>query len=969
MKKILYVTPHLSTGGLPQYLCKKIECFDKEFDIWCIEHSNYSDEYVVQKNKIRDILKDKLKTLGHDKSEILSIIKDINPDVIHFEEIPETFLSAEILDSIYNNERGYNIVVTTHSSETNPKNLRYLADKFILVSEWSLGVFKSVLGDSIPLEIWEYPIEIKTNIDRDFYKKKLGLDKDFIHILNVGLFTPGKNQGEIFNLAKSLLNYKVKFHFVGNLAGNFENYWLPILQSKPENCIIHGERSDVEDFYSACDAFYFSSNFELNPLVIKEAISFGLPVFAKKLHTYSNTYDGKVNYINGDVQNDISILFNFLNITKKVKAYHLLVDVNSDREILSIDSMSRISSKIEYNQCINKKYVGEDWKKLTPITGWANHGPGHWGAFTSFRKAILENFTDDLFGILLFEADCVLDVEVDEFVQLVNRASEFCKKHKLPLFSFGPRFLNGVDQSPIVEEDDEFSDFVITSRFIQAHCILITEYMKDYLFTQLRENWDSPDIFFNAIYQRIDQKIGIMREPISHQECGMSMIDNIEKGELTRRTFDYVEIGTSNFDTLLEVLGDDKRGISIEPIDYYLEDLPNKPNNIKLNAAISDTTKKTKIFLVDKEDIHAHNLPEWIKGCNSIDEPHRSVVNYLESSNLTHLYRNYEIDTLSFVDFCNRYDINAIKYLKIDTEGHDFTILRNVIESDVRPRKIRFEANSLYNETDIVDIIQFLSNNNYNLIQRTFDDIVVRYKDDRYDYQPDNKPVLIISTCRRLEYFKRTIDSLFEKNKNINQLFKKVWLFDDRSSSSDRAEMDIIMNKYFGDNYSSVNFNNNGKYDFIDKFNFIKRVTEIDDIIFFLEDDWVCHDELHLNFHLYNLINSDYTQISFCDPLEIQSPEIIDNNLIDLDYWKNPFPGIFKHPFKWNGDICYWSTVAMNNYTNNPSIIKAEVFHNSEFKKIKNFEGDFADSNNFKLIYTQECLFRHIGDESLINKL
>ena len=26
MKKLLYIAPHLSTGGLPQYLTKKIEC-------------------------------------------------------------------------------------------------------------------------------------------------------------------------------------------------------------------------------------------------------------------------------------------------------------------------------------------------------------------------------------------------------------------------------------------------------------------------------------------------------------------------------------------------------------------------------------------------------------------------------------------------------------------------------------------------------------------------------------------------------------------------------------------------------------------------------------------------------------------------------------------------------------------------------------------------------------------------------
>lgn len=312
MKKILYVTPHLSTGGLPQYLCKKIQYFRSEYDIFCIEYSNYSDEYVVQKNKIREILGDKLITLDTEKDKILKIISEINPDIIHFEEIPETFIDFNILDEIYVTNRDYKILVTTHTSKTHPKYLIYLADKFVLVSEWSRQVFKSQLGESIPCEIWEYPIELKRDINRDFYKDKLGFDKDYIHILNVGLFTPGKNQGEIFKLAEKLLGYKIKFHFVGNLALNFKSYWSNLLQNKPDNCIIHGERFDVEDFYSASDAFYFSSNFELNPLVIKEALSHNLTIFAKKLPTYLNTYDHKVNYITGDLQNDIGVLFHVL---------------------------------------------------------------------------------------------------------------------------------------------------------------------------------------------------------------------------------------------------------------------------------------------------------------------------------------------------------------------------------------------------------------------------------------------------------------------------------------------------------------------------------------------------------------------------------------------------------------------------------------------------------------------------------
>lgn len=310
-RRILYITPHLSTGGLPQYLLKKIETFNNDFEIWCIEWDDITGGvFVVQRNKLMEILGTRLITL-HDKSFIMNLITSINPEVIHIEEIPETFISEEILEKIYDVNRTWKILVTTHSSHTNPKSIKFTSDRYVLVSEWSLNVFRSHFGDSQDLQIWEYPIEIK-NLDKSESKRKLGFEEGWKHVINVGLFTPGKNQGEIFEVARLLTKYKIKFHFVGNQAGNFANYWSPLMSNKPENCIVHGEKSNIEEFLAASDAFYFTSNFELNPLAVKEALSFGLPTFIKKLHTYMNQYDGICNYIKGAPQEDIQLLLEIL---------------------------------------------------------------------------------------------------------------------------------------------------------------------------------------------------------------------------------------------------------------------------------------------------------------------------------------------------------------------------------------------------------------------------------------------------------------------------------------------------------------------------------------------------------------------------------------------------------------------------------------------------------------------------------
>lgn len=298
-KKLLYIAPHLSTGGQPQYLYKQVKKFINDFEIQVVEINNSGgNAFVVQKNRIKSLVP--VHTLGDNKSQILDIINVFQPDIIHFQEIPQFDLATNILDRIFSDKRKYFIVASTHGSLTNPSEISYHPDRYVLVSEWSRQKF---IDTGVETAVWEYPIEEYT-FDKQAAQKELGLDPNWKHVLNVGLFAPGKNQAEIFAIARQLEKFKIKFHFVGNQAGNFEHYWGPLMKFVPENCVIWGERDDVDTFYSACDMFYFSSKLELNPLSVKEALSYKLPSIFRKLHTYLDTYDNNplVTYIDDDLK-------------------------------------------------------------------------------------------------------------------------------------------------------------------------------------------------------------------------------------------------------------------------------------------------------------------------------------------------------------------------------------------------------------------------------------------------------------------------------------------------------------------------------------------------------------------------------------------------------------------------------------------------------------------------------------------
>jgi glycosyltransferase involved in cell wall biosynthesis len=304
MKKLLYVAPHLSTGGLPQYLTKKIELLKDEFEIYLIEWVDCTGGVlVVTKNKIQNFIdSDKFFTLGEDKNELINIINQIQPDIIHLEEIPEFFMDDNIAKQIYKQDRNYIIVETSHDSSYNTENKRFFPDKFMFVSQWQINQYKDI---NVPSVLVEYPIEYIERPNREEALRNLQLDPAKKHVLHVGLYTSRKNQAEFFEYAKQFPD--VEFHSLGNRADNFKWYWEPLAQNTPPNLTWWNERTDVDKFYQAMDLFLFTSRGHENdketmPLVIREAISNQIPTLIYNLPVYLNYFDKfeTINYLKFD---------------------------------------------------------------------------------------------------------------------------------------------------------------------------------------------------------------------------------------------------------------------------------------------------------------------------------------------------------------------------------------------------------------------------------------------------------------------------------------------------------------------------------------------------------------------------------------------------------------------------------------------------------------------------------------------
>ncbi len=276
---------------MPEYLKNKIDKIKDDAEVWVFEKTHEKSYNTIRKRIESIIGQERIVVWGEKPEDILiKSIREMKPDVIHFEEPCEQFLSNHLLDLIFTEDREYKIFETMHDSSVSSKEKIYLPDKFIVVSPWQVNLLRDL---NVPIEVVEHEISQKPTREYNQSRERLGLDPNKKHVVQIGIFTPRKNQRETAEIARILP--EVEFHFVGTLADNFKWYWEPIIANLPPNCKVWGERDDVDLFYQGADLIIFPSiplfnDKETSPLVIKEAISWKSPLLLRNLSVYVDMY-------------------------------------------------------------------------------------------------------------------------------------------------------------------------------------------------------------------------------------------------------------------------------------------------------------------------------------------------------------------------------------------------------------------------------------------------------------------------------------------------------------------------------------------------------------------------------------------------------------------------------------------------------------------------------------------------------
>ena len=167
----------------------------------------------------------------------------------------------------------------------------------------------------------------------------------------------------------------------------------------------------------------------------------------------------------------------------------------------------------------------------------------------------------------------------------------------------------------------------------------------------------------------------------------------------------FVEIGTCDFDTLRPLCDKGWKGVMVEAWCPYLENIPDHENLIKVCCAMGDENGTTEFWKV-KDEVLRHSARDY-RGMGSINPNSVLVTNEYYKDKVEW----YEVDVVTFDTLMSKIGLTEIDYLKLDTEGFDFKILKTIDFEKYNIKVIKCETKFVIKE----ELFSFLDEKGYHI--------------------------------------------------------------------------------------------------------------------------------------------------------------------------------------------------------------------------------------------------------------
>jgi hypothetical protein len=289
---------------------------------------------------------------------------------------------------------------------------------------------------------------------------------------------------------------------------------------------------------------------------------------------------------------------------------------------------------------------------------------------------------------------------------------------------------NDMLQNLYNENNKQYEEYIILNGLDNLYPVNYNKCIDEYInkpydnYKKIVREYQPLIALVSSVYKEIENRT---EKEILEGNMPLNYFINKSFENMKLRDYDFIEIGTSNFDTLIQSADDNTKGISVDAVKYYIDNLPEKENVKKINVGISDVNSYLDVYYIPEKVIEQNNLPNWFKGCNFINNYHELHIEH----NVSHLCKIERVKVITTYELFYQNSVRHIQYLKIDTEGHDCVILKSLF-SYIKylpilfyPKKILFETNSHTNPIDVDEVIQLYCSIGYRLESRGYDSVLI----------------------------------------------------------------------------------------------------------------------------------------------------------------------------------------------------------------------------------------------------
>ncbi|NJE43791.1 glycosyltransferase family 4 protein [Massilimicrobiota sp. SW1139] len=227
------------------------------------------------------------------------------------------------------------------------KYLSKYTDILITINEEDFSLAKSKFYASKVYKVPGVGVDtkkyIECNVDKEEYRKKLGINiSDFV-IISVGELSNRKNHSTIIKAISKLNNPKIKYLIVG--MGNKKNDLEDLICKLhlEEKIFLLGFRSDIPELCHCADIYAFPSKREGLGLAAIEGMASGLPLLSSNINGINDySINGKTgfSYSPDDyIGFSKGIEYFFQNPTKRQKISDINMNIAKKYDISNVDSI------------------------------------------------------------------------------------------------------------------------------------------------------------------------------------------------------------------------------------------------------------------------------------------------------------------------------------------------------------------------------------------------------------------------------------------------------------------------------------------------------------------------------------------------------------------------------------------------------------------------------------------------------